>query len=250
MAALHLLLPTGESIRTQEFRFQTNLPSPARRGSRSRPPLRRPRPLRFARLRVPVWNPYSRGRLGPAKSEDRKGGEGKIDANLTNFLSTDPAGCRPRRPDSGNAFLVANCATRLLCSLLQAQALLSLGVVSRKSFALVRGRVEEANVATGVDAERLQRLAIVDAAKKVVPPADFFADCEVQRQHEVGDFYVVDRVGLRLHRVAHLKPVEHGLLRVGGVRALHEEIGFRIVRSFNFSVHRSSAPTPLIRHGN
>ena len=30
---------------------------PARRGSRSRPPLRRPRPLRFERLRVPVWNP-------------------------------------------------------------------------------------------------------------------------------------------------------------------------------------------------
>src|SRR5207245_2234356 len=88
MAALHLLLPTGESIRTQEFRFQTNLPSPARRGSRSRLPLRRPRLLRFERLRVPVWNPYSRGRLGPAKSEDRKGGEGKTDANLTIFFST------------------------------------------------------------------------------------------------------------------------------------------------------------------
>src|SRR2546426_8005048 len=64
-------------MRKQEFRFQTHLPSPARRGSRSRPPLRRPRPLRFERLRVPVWNPYSRGRLSPAKSEDRKGGEGK-----------------------------------------------------------------------------------------------------------------------------------------------------------------------------
>src|SRR3989442_219096 len=50
-------------------------------------PLRRPRPLRFERLRVPVWNPYSRGRLGPAKSEDRKGGEGKADANLTIFLA-------------------------------------------------------------------------------------------------------------------------------------------------------------------
>src|SRR5207302_5165277 len=62
--------------------------SPARRGSRSRPPLRRPRPLRFERLRVPVWNPYSRDRLGPAKSEDRKGGEGKTDANLTIFFST------------------------------------------------------------------------------------------------------------------------------------------------------------------
>src|SRR2546428_5344370 len=75
-------------VRTQEFRFQTHLPSPARRGSRSRPPLRRPRPLRFERLPVPVWNPYSRGRLSPAKSEDRKGGEGKTDANLTNFFST------------------------------------------------------------------------------------------------------------------------------------------------------------------
>src|SRR5207245_908583 len=51
-------------------------------------PLRRPRPLRFERLPVPVWNPYSRGRLSPAKSEDRKGGEGKTDANLTNFFST------------------------------------------------------------------------------------------------------------------------------------------------------------------
>src|SRR5437870_35305 len=60
-------------------------------------PLRRPRLLRFERLRVPVWNPYSRGRLGPAKSEDRKGGEGKTDANLTNFLSTDAAGGTPTR---------------------------------------------------------------------------------------------------------------------------------------------------------
>src|SRR5947209_1380486 len=55
-------------MRKQEFRFQTHLPSPARRCSRSRPPLRRPRPLRFERLRV--------------------GGEGKADANRTNFLST------------------------------------------------------------------------------------------------------------------------------------------------------------------
>src|SRR5437899_1515561 len=59
-------------------------------------PLRRPRPLRFERLRVPVWNPYSRGRLSPAKSEDQKGGEGKADANLTIFLST----CCARHPNS------------------------------------------------------------------------------------------------------------------------------------------------------
>src|SRR3989449_7892739 len=92
MAALHFLPPTGDSRSGRSSFDSKHLPSPARRGSRSRPPLRRPRPLRFERLRVLVWNPYSRGRLGPAKSEDRKGGEGKVDANLTNFLSTDAAG--------------------------------------------------------------------------------------------------------------------------------------------------------------
>src|SRR2546428_10800471 len=76
---------------------QDSLPSPARRGSRSRPPLRRPRPLRFERLRVPVWNPYSPGRLGPAKSEDRKGGEGKTDANLTHFFLAPAAPGTPTR---------------------------------------------------------------------------------------------------------------------------------------------------------
>src|SRR5437870_8090165 len=49
-------------------------------------------------LRVPVWNPYSRGRLSPAKSEDRKGGEGKTDANLTIFLSTCCALWHPNSP--------------------------------------------------------------------------------------------------------------------------------------------------------
>src|SRR5229473_1031925 len=86
MAALHFLLPTGDSRSGRRSFDSKHLPSPARRGSRSRPPLRRPRPLRFERLRVPVWNPYSRGRLSPAKSEDRKGGEGKADANLTIFF--------------------------------------------------------------------------------------------------------------------------------------------------------------------
>src|SRR2546427_2706306 len=66
-------------------------------------PLRRPRPLRFARLPVPVWNPYSRGRLGPAKSEDRKGGEGKTDANLTIFFSTSGAGHPTSPPGPGEA---------------------------------------------------------------------------------------------------------------------------------------------------
>src|SRR3989449_2963074 len=99
-------------VRTQEFRFQTNLPSPARRGSRSRPPLRRPRPFRFERLRVPVWNPYSRGRLGPAKSEDPKGGEGKVDANLTNFLSTNAAGGTPTRDRNEERRVEKECSSR------------------------------------------------------------------------------------------------------------------------------------------
>src|SRR5437899_11083445 len=57
IAALHFLLPTGDSRSGRRSFDSKHLPSPARRGSRSRPPLRRPRPLRFARLRVPVWNP-------------------------------------------------------------------------------------------------------------------------------------------------------------------------------------------------
>src|SRR5205807_3693196 len=65
--------------------------SPARRGSRSRPPLRRPRPLRFERLRMSgsecgIHTAEAASALRSRKTE--KGGEGKTDANLTIFLST------------------------------------------------------------------------------------------------------------------------------------------------------------------
>src|SRR3989442_3477248 len=80
---LHRKLPSEPPASTQEV-SESEVPVHV--------PLRRPRPFRFERLPVLVWNPYSRGRLGPAKSEDPKGGEGKVDANLTNFLSTDAAG--------------------------------------------------------------------------------------------------------------------------------------------------------------
>src|SRR5438445_6994158 len=79
-------------------------------------PLRRLRPLRFERLPVPVWNRYSRGRLSPAKSEDRKGGEGKTDANLTIFFSTCCASHPNSPPRPGEALHPApsarNSATR------------------------------------------------------------------------------------------------------------------------------------------
>src|SRR3989441_9674889 len=74
-----------QSIRTQEFNSKL-ISLPPLDEAPVHVPLRRPRLLRFERLRVPVWNPYSRGRLSPAKSEDRKSGEGKTDANLTNFF--------------------------------------------------------------------------------------------------------------------------------------------------------------------
>src|SRR2546422_823672 len=96
MAALHFLPPTGHSPSGSSFDSKLISLLPLDEVP-VHVPLRRPRPLRFERLRVPVWNPYSRGRLGPAKSEDPKGGEGKVDANLTNFLSTDAAGGTPTR---------------------------------------------------------------------------------------------------------------------------------------------------------
>src|SRR5437899_1194681 len=86
IAALHFLLPTGHSpsgSRSFDSKLISLLPLDE---VPVHVPLRRPRPFRFERLPVPVWNPYSRGRLSPAKSEDRKGGEGKTDANLTNFF--------------------------------------------------------------------------------------------------------------------------------------------------------------------
>src|SRR5437899_7096656 len=61
-------------------------------------PLRRPRPLRFARLRVPVWNPYSRGHLSPAKSEDRKGGEGKSRRQSHTFFFSTCCAWHPNSP--------------------------------------------------------------------------------------------------------------------------------------------------------
>src|SRR5207302_1179498 len=97
MAALHFLPPTGHSPSGSSFDSKL-ISLPPLDEVPVHVPLRRPRPFRFERLRVPVWNPYSRGRLGPAKSEDPKGGEGETDGNPTNFLSTVAAGGTPTRP--------------------------------------------------------------------------------------------------------------------------------------------------------
>src|SRR3989449_10594929 len=57
-------------MRTQEFNSKLISLLPLDEGP-VHVPLRRPRLSRFERLPVPVWNPYSRGRLGPAKSEPK-----------------------------------------------------------------------------------------------------------------------------------------------------------------------------------
>src|SRR3989442_77820 len=107
-------------MRKQEFNSK-HLPSPARRGSRSRtasPPAslairkapsasvesiepRPPRPCEVGRpkgrrrkSRRQSHKFFKHRRSG---SEDPKDGEGKVDANLTNFLSTDAAGGTPTR---------------------------------------------------------------------------------------------------------------------------------------------------------
>src|SRR5205807_1115060 len=85
---LHRKLPSVPPASTQEV-SESEVPVHV--------PLRRPRPFRFERLRE-IGRASCRGRrLGRAKSEDGKGGEGKVDANLTNFLSTDAACGTPTR---------------------------------------------------------------------------------------------------------------------------------------------------------
>src|SRR5207245_552216 len=64
---LHRKLPSEPPASTQEV-SESEVPVHV--------PLRRPRPFRFERLRVLVWNPYSRGRLscevGRPKGRRRK----------------------------------------------------------------------------------------------------------------------------------------------------------------------------------
>src|SRR5207302_3522764 len=61
-------------------------------------PLRRPRPLRFERLRVPVWNPYSRDHNITAELKVRKGRGGNTLGLLTLFATTSCALAPPRPP--------------------------------------------------------------------------------------------------------------------------------------------------------
>src|SRR2546427_823952 len=96
MAGRHLLLTTSEPISTPQFRFQTNLPPPARRGSRSRLPLRRPRLLRFERLRVSVESIQPRPPR-PCEVGRPKGRRRKNRRQSHNFFSTDAAGGTPTR---------------------------------------------------------------------------------------------------------------------------------------------------------
>src|SRR3989449_1029823 len=78
------------------FDSKLHLPSPARRGSRSRPPLRRPRPLRFERLRVSVESIEPRPPQ-PCEVGRPKGRRRKSRRQPHNFLSTDAAGGTPTR---------------------------------------------------------------------------------------------------------------------------------------------------------
>src|SRR2546425_1241523 len=71
-------------------------------------PLSRPRPFRFEKLREPERNTYSLNPIDSLKSEDPNCVEGKVDVNLTNFLSPDAAGClfflMIRRPPRSTLF--------------------------------------------------------------------------------------------------------------------------------------------------
>src|SRR5437899_7255988 len=73
LLGLHRKLPSEPPASTQEV-SESEIPVHV--------PLRRPRPFRFEKLPMLLWNPYSRGRLIPAQHEDPNGREGKTDALL------------------------------------------------------------------------------------------------------------------------------------------------------------------------
>src|SRR2546422_1114092 len=86
-------------VRTQEFRFQTNLPSPARRGSRSRtaspptsPPTSPPAPLAIRKAPSASVESIQPRSPRPCEVGRPKGRRRKSRRQSHNFLSTDPAG--------------------------------------------------------------------------------------------------------------------------------------------------------------
>src|SRR5215471_7334593 len=103
--------------------------------------------------------------------------------------------------------------------------------------------IEKSDVTARVDAEGSQGLAIMNAAEKVVSPTEFLTAGEVQWQHKVGDLDVVDLVGFRLYRVAHFVPVKDIQLRVGWMRAGHQQIHLRIGNEFQSFVRQCYSPT-------
>src|SRR5262245_57009736 len=106
-----------------------------------------------------------------------------------------------------------------------------------------RLRVKKSDVATGVDVEGSERLAIMNAAEKIVPPAHFFTASEVQRQHEVGNLDVVYLIGFRLHCVAHLVPMKHILLGISGMGSRNQQIDLWIPDEFESFVRQGDGPT-------
>src|SRR3989442_1634958 len=126
MAALHFLLPTGDSrsgrrsfdsklisllpldeVPVHVHRFAARAPCDSK-GSQCQcgihtaeaaSALRSRKTERAAKEKPTPISQIFLAPAAPAKSEDPKGGEGKVDANLTNFLSTDAAGWRFRYSD-------------------------------------------------------------------------------------------------------------------------------------------------------
>src|SRR5215471_15270251 len=104
-------------------------------------------------------------------------------------------------------------------------------------------RVKKSDVTAGVDAERSKRLAIMNAAEKIVSPTEFLTAGEVQGQHKVGDLDVVDLVGFRLYGAAHFVPVQDIYLGVGRVWTGDQQIHLRIGDEFQSFVRQCHSPT-------
>src|SRR5262249_30447187 len=88
--------------------------------------------------------------------------------------------------------------------------------------------IETSDVTARVDAKGPQGLAIMNAAEKVVSPAEFLTAGEVQWQHKVGDLDVGDLVGIGLYVFAYFVPVKDIQLRVRRVRSGQQQIHLRI----------------------
>src|SRR5262249_29670842 len=125
--------------------------------------------------------------------------------------------------------------------LLDCQPFVCLRIVKAPLRIVIDLRIEEADIAAGIDVERFQRFALVQGSEEIVTAASLFSTSKVERKHKIAYSDAVHFIAFALHRIAHFKPMKYfpGCCRMW---ALHDQIIFRVSQKFERFMRKSDGP--------